>query len=224
MGDRRRLCRCNDCTASVDAHIEVRLPIVVGEPDMPLLSVQLRAGLPMATVRANVKLAISCGQNEPRDAIAGTAWALLTHPDQPKMVPEGRASWRIALEECAGCIPPIGMPPRRVAREDTVDGVDFEPESRVFFMFGSGNRDDDVFGHPDVYGVTRDTARSVAIGAGPHFCAGAAASGALVAAVVLPTLFERFPDLCHSGDVEFAGWTCRGPSKVPVAWCVASVR
>lgn len=151
--------RCRDCTASNDAHIDSRWPIVSAEPDRSLLSVQLQAELPMASVRANVKLAISGGQNEPRDAIAGTAWALLTHADQLEIVLEGKASWRNAFEEYARWISPIGMSPRRVAREDTVDGVDFEPGSRVFFMFGSGNRDEDVFDNPDVFDITRDTAQ-----------------------------------------------------------------
>ncbi len=217
-GDPAVAARCHDCTASIDAHFDSRLPIVAAEPDMSLLSVQLQAGLPMASVRANVKRAISGGQNEPRDAIAGTAWALLTHPDQLEMVLEGQASWRDAFEEYARWISPIGMSPRRVAREDTVDGVDFEPGSRVFFMFGSGNRDEDVFENPDFFDITRDTASSLAFGAGPHFCAGAAASRALVAEVALPMLFECFPDIRLEGDVEFAGRAFRGPLKAQVAW------
>ena len=36
----------------------------------------------MEQIKANIKLAISGGQNEPRDVIAGMVWALLTHPDQ----------------------------------------------------------------------------------------------------------------------------------------------
>lgn len=210
--------RCHDCTASIDAHIDSRWPIVAAEPDKSLLSVQLQAGLPMTSVRANVKLAISGGQNEPRDAIAGTAWAVLTHADQLEMVLEGQASWRNASEEYARWISPIGMSPRRVAREDMVDGVDFEPGRRVFFMFGSGNRDEDVFENPDVFDITRDTTSSLTFGAGPHFCAGAAASRALVAEVALPMLFERFPDIRLAGDVEFAGWVFRGPLKMPITW------
>ncbi len=217
-GDPEVEAHCNDCTASIDVHIDGRLPAVAAKPDLSLLSVQMRAGLPMSSVRANVKLAISGGQNEPRDAIAGTAWALLTHPDQLTMILEGRASWRNAFEEYARWISPIGMSPRRVARKDKVNGVDFEPGSRVFFMFGSGNRDEGVFECPEIYDISRDTGSSLAFGAGPHFCAGAAASRALVAEVALPMLFERFPDLRLSGEVEFAGWAFRGPLKVPVAW------
>jgi len=210
--------RCKDCTASIDAHIDARLPEIGRAPDLSLLSVQLQAGLPMESVRANVKLAISGGQNEPRDAIAGTAWALLTHPDQLELVRTGQAGWRDAFEEYARWISPIGMSPRRVARADTVDGVDFERETRVFFMFGSGNRDEEVFEAPEKFDMTRDTSPSLAFGAGPHFCAGAAASRSLVADVALPMLFDRLPGMRVSGEVPFAGWAFRGPTEVPVTW------
>jgi len=44
-----------------------------------------------------------------------------------------------------------------------------------------------------------------AFGAGPHFCAGAWASKALIAEVALPKIFARFtPRL--SGDVRVGGW------------------
>ena len=209
---------CHDCTASIDRHIDARIPDLEETPDSSLLSVQLQAGLPMESVRANVKLAISGGQNEPRDAIAGAAWALLTHPGQLQMIRAGRATWRDAFEEYARWISPIGMSPRRVAREDTVDGVTFEPDERVFFMFGSGNRDESVWESPDTFDVTRDTSASLAFGAGPHFCAGAAASRAMIADVALPMLFDRLQGLRLAGEVPFAGWAFRGPQSMPVAW------
>ena len=76
----------------------------------------LRAGMPLDSVRANIKLAISGGQNEPRDAIAGTVWALLTHPDELELVRSGEVSWLQAFEEYARWISPIGMSPRRIAK------------------------------------------------------------------------------------------------------------
>ncbi len=217
-GDPRIEAHCNDCTAIIDDHIEERMPEVWNTPDLSLLSVQLQAGLPLEAIRANVKLAISGGQNEPRDAIAGTAWALLTHPDQLNLIRAGRASWRDAFEEYARWISPIGMSPRRVARADTINCIDFEPNSRVFFMFGSGNRDEEVFRESDKFDIARDTSPSLAFGAGPHFCAGAAASRTLIADVALPMLFDRLPGLRMAGEVPFAGWAFRGPTKVPVTW------
>jgi cytochrome P450 len=212
--------RCRDCTASIDQHIDARIAALKAAPDCSLLSVQLQAGMPMDDLRANVKLAISGGQNEPRDAIAGTAWALLSHPDQLAHVNDGTAGFADAFAEYARWISPIGMSPRRVVRQDTVNGVTFAPEDRVFFMFGSGNRDEAVFERPEVFDITRDTSPSLAFGAGPHFCAGAAASRALIADIALPMLFDRLPGLRLSGPVEFDGWAFRGPRAVPVAWSI----
>ena len=63
---------------------------------------------------------IGGGQNEPRDAIAGTAWALLTHPDQHALIRDGKASYGDAFGEYIRWVTPIGMTPRRVARAETV--------------------------------------------------------------------------------------------------------
>ena len=48
--------------------------------------------------------------------------------------------------EYARWIAPIGTSPRRVAKHWSCGGVDFEPEDRVFFMFGSANCDEACFG------------------------------------------------------------------------------
>ncbi|SMX46542.1 cytochrome P450 [Maliponia aquimaris] len=207
--------RCHAATARIDAAIEAQ---VADPPDLSLLDVQLRAGLPMDSVKANIKLAISGGQNEPRDAIAGCVWALLTHPDQLALIGSGKARWQDAFEEYARWIAPIGMSPRQVARPDTVEGVRFDTGDRVFLMFGIGNRDPAVFDRPDDLDITRDTGPSLAFGAGPHFCAGAAASRSLIAEVALPMLFDALPGMALDGPVQFTGWAFRGPRAVPVRW------
>ena len=213
--------RCHDATAAIDAAISERLPEIKQHPDYSLLSVMTDAGLPEEMVRANIKLTISGGQNEPRDAIAGAIWALLTHPDQLDLALSGEVSWLQVFEEYCRWIAPIGMSPRRVAVEHTYGGVVFEPEERVFFMFGSGNRDEQYFHEPDRFDVTRDTTASLHFGAGPHFCAGAAASRSLVGDVALPKIFERLDNLeidLGSAPVEFGGWAFRGPLRLPVNW------
>ena len=64
-----------------------------------LLSVQLKSGLDHNQIRANIKLAISGGQNEPRDALAGTGWALLSNPNQLEMIKKSQYSWVDGFEE-----------------------------------------------------------------------------------------------------------------------------
>lgn len=208
--------RCHAATARIDHHIDAALARSPGGPDC--ISVQRAAGLPDASLRANVKLVISGGQNEPRDAIAGTAWALLSHPQALAAIRAGAASWGQAFDEYARWIAPIGMSPRRVARADTIDGVRLEVEDRVFLMFGSAGRDEAHFTDPDRYDIHRNTGPALTFGAGPHFCAGAPAARVLITEVALPMLFERLPGLRLTGEAPFHGWAFRGPVRVGVEW------
>ena len=212
--------RCHAATAEIDAEIDAQVPRLRAGPDGSVLSVLLDAGMPMDRIRANVKLVISGGQNEPRDMIAGAAWAVLAHPAERARIDRGEAGWDRVFEEYGRWIAPIGMSPRRAARRDRVAGVTVEDGDRVFLMFGSANRDAAAFADPDRFDLARDTGPALTFGAGPHFCAGAAAARMLVAGVALPMLFARLPGLRLSGPAPFAGWAFRGPLAVPVAWTV----
>ena len=221
-GDPQIEAHCQAATAEMDAAIAARAAEIKAEgttgTDMSLIGAQLRAGLPMESIAANVKLAISGGQNEPRDAIAGAAWALLSHPDQLALVLSGQVSWQDAVAEYARWISPIGMSPRRITRDTEVLGFEIRAEQKAFFMFGAANRDPLVFSDPDLFDITRDASRHIAFGAGPHFCAGAWASKALIGEVALPALFARFPDMYLNGKTDFTGWAFRGPIRVDVSW------
>lgn len=214
-GDPAIEARCNAATALIDDHIT---RMAKAPPAGSALAVMMDGGMPMQNVRANIKLIISGGQNEPRDAIAGTVWALLDHPDQRARIDSGQADHGQAFSEYARWMSPIGMSPRRVARPDVVNGVNFAPEDRVFLMFGSACRDESHFTEPDRFDITRDTQSAISFGAGPHFCAGAAAARCIVADVALPMLFARLPELRLNGPVRVTGWAFRGPVSVPVAW------
>jgi cytochrome P450 len=219
-GDSQVEARCRAATAGIDAAIDDMIPVVKKHPNTSILSVLLASGQPWDSIRANIKLAISGGQNEPRDAISGTVWALLTHPDQLALVTAGEAKWLDVFEEYARWIAPIQMSPRRVAKRWSYRGVDFEPEDRVFFMFGSANRDEACFADPDSFDVRRDTQKSIAFGAGPHYCAGAFASRAMVADVALPGVFARLKGLRldRREPVRIGGWAFRGLLNLPVTW------
>jgi cytochrome P450 len=211
---------CNAATAAIDAAIDDRLPSVTRSPDHSLLSVMLGGGMPLENVRHNIKLTISGGQNEPRKAIAGGIWALLTHPQHLAEVRAGGLAWTQVFDEYVRWIAPIGMSPRRIAQEATIHGATLEPESRAFLMFGSANRDEAHFAAADEFRPGRDTSKAIAFGAGPHFCAGTWAARAMVANVALPLAFERLPDIeiDPREPIEIAGWAFRGLRNLPVTW------
>ena len=168
----------------------------------------------METIKANIKLAISGGQNEPRDAIAGTIGTLLNNDSQLKMIKSGSKSWLQAFEEYARWMSPIGMSPRRIAKDFNYGEVHFYKNDMIFFMFGSANRDEEIFQNPDHFDISRDNRSSISFGAGPHFCAGAWISKTLIAEVALPLFFLNFPNVQLKKPLEFEGWAFRGPKKV----------
>lgn len=217
-GDPEIEAHCNEMTAFLDKSIDERVEELKSNPDMSILGVLLQTDQPMSSIRANIKLTISGGQNEPRDAIAGCTWALLTNREQLALINDGQASWLQAFEEYARWISPIGMSPRQIAKDYRYYGIDLELGQRIFFMFSSGNRDEAIFDQPDGFNITRDTSKSISFGAGPHFCAGAAASRTLIAEVALPMLFEALPNLQLKEDVKFGGWAFRGPLNMNVTW------
>lgn len=208
--------KCIDAVAMLDAAIDDVAALPDDGKAVDMVRILQRSGQPHESIRANVKLAISGGQNEPRDAIAGAVWGLLSHPEQLAKVNSNKATWLQVFEEYARWISPIGMSPREIKQDYVWNGVELVKGQRVFFMFSSANRDEEHFEQPDIFDVTRDTAKAISFGAGPHFCAGAAASRTLIAEVALPMLFERFPDLALDGKVSFGGWAFRGPLEVPV--------
>ena len=211
---------CNNCTESIDAHIDEMIPVLKQSPDESILSMQLESGLSDEQIRANIKLAISGGQNEPRDAIAGAIWALLTHSTELEGIFNKEYSWLQAFEEFARWISPIGMSPREIAKSYSYKGVNFKVGERIFFMFNSANRDEEIFDESDKFILKRDLSRSVTFGAGPHYCAGAWISRALIADVALPKVFNRLEglQLINPKSVLFDGWAFRGPLSLECRW------
>ncbi|MHA1128005.1 MAG: cytochrome P450, partial [Alphaproteobacteria bacterium] len=216
-GDVEVEARCNAATKAVDAAIDEMLP-KAGQKSFDMLNVMLAAGLPEASIRANIKLTITGGQNEPRDVISGAIWALLTHPEQLELVRSGQATWMQVFEEFVRWLSPIGMSPRIIAQDYQIGDVTLEKGDNIFFMLSSANHDETHFKNPEVFEITRDASRHIAFGAGPHFCAGAWISKAMIADVALPMLFDALPDLHLTGDVRLGGWAFRGVLNLPCTW------
>lgn len=213
-GDAAIELRCNQATQAIDDAIDQHLSKLSGQADTSLLSVMHHAGLSDESLKANIKLTISGGQNEPRDAIGGLLWVLLARPHLVQAIEQGSLDWRAVTEEYLRWLSPIGMSPRRATRAGQFAGFDIEPEQRVFFLFSAANRDEAVFDQPDAFNPWRDSSAHIAFGAGPHFCAGAWAAKAMIADVALPRFFARFPRAKLAQEPEstiFHGWAFRGP-------------
>jgi cytochrome P450 len=206
-------------SAEVDAAIDEMLPYLRANPDASLLSQLSGMPMPLESLRANLKMTIGGGLNEPRDAIATTTLALLSHPDQLANV-LAHERWSDAFEESIRWVAPISMYPREATRDTDLVGMAVPRGARLGVVVGAANRDPAVFTDPGSYDIDRPKKPHLAFGGGNHFCAGAWIARASVVGVALPLLFAEFPRL-RLDPVRPAvsgGWVFRGVTSLPVRW------
>jgi cytochrome P450 len=214
--------RSDDAAAEIDAAVQAAVDYLDGHPDSTVISSMLQAPstLTMDEIRANVKVFIGGGLNEPRDSISVATWAVITHPEIRQAAMADGALWRAVFEEAIRWVAPIGMYPREVAQPVELGGTTLEAGSRLGVCLGSANRDESVFERPDEFDISRPRQPHIAFGGGPHFCLGTWVARAQVAQVALPTLFARLPGLrlSETEDVRLGGWVFRGLLNLPVTW------
>jgi len=209
---------CNNCTNSIDTHINEMISKKQTNSDFSLLSTMLEGNLSAEQISANIKLAISGGQNEPRDAIAGCIWAVLNFGLKERLLEKD--NWEQLFNEYCRWMSPIGMSPREIAKDFVYKNVTFKKGDRVFLMFSSANRDEKVFSNSDEFDLERDCSKSIHFGAGPHYCAGASIASTMISLVALPKLFAAFPKLklVDKEKYEFDGWAFRGITSLKCEW------
>lgn len=169
-------------------------------------------------IRANVKLFISGGLNEPRDVIATALHALLADPEQEALVREDSENLGRATEESLRWISPIGMFPRVVQEDTELAGVQLEAGTRIGVLIASANRDERHWEDPDRFDLRRATTKHLAFSRGPHVCPGAYVARQQVARAALPALLALPGIRLAAGDVPYRGWVFRGPARLDVAW------
>lgn len=114
-----------------------------------------------------------------------------------------------AVEEFIRWTTPVLNMCRSATRDTTLHGQDIRAGQQVLLMYGSANRDPEVFTDPDVFDVTRKPGGHIAFGLGTHFCLGAA-----LARLELRIFFEEWLDRVGS-----AAWAdAEGPRIMPNAF------
>ena len=189
------------------------------DPNNSALSVMLNADDPieMTQIYANIKIAIGGGINEPRDALNTILYGLLTNPDQCAQV-TANGDWDKAFEEGVRWVAPIQASSRTATQDTEIRGYHIPKGDTVMTIQASANRDEDVLDNGEVFDVYRKSAPHQAFGNGPHFCQGTHVARRAVARVMLPVLFDRFPNMQipDTDAVLWRGFGFRGPTQIPV--------
>lgn len=206
----------------VDETLDEVIPRLRAEPDGSMVSAMLHADDPLdiEEIRANVKMTIGGGLNEPRDVLGVAVHALLSDQRQLDQVLSDPCLFANVFDESVRYVAPIGMYPRQTTQEVELGGTVLPAGARLGVVAGSANRDERQFADPDRFDINREKKPHVAFGGGAHYCLGAWAAKASVATVALPMLFDRLPDLCLDPDrqARAAGWVFRGMTELPVVW------
>ncbi|MEV7010412.1 cytochrome P450 [Streptosporangium sp. NPDC051022] len=147
-------------------------------------------------------LMLSAGHETTLSLIVNAVRALLTHPDQRALALAGDdTTWAAVVEETLRWDAPIGNFLARYPLEDIeIAGVTIPAGEAILAPYSAVGRDDTQHGpHADRFDITRKQNRNLAFGGGPHLCLGAPLAR-LEAAVALPALFARHPDLALAVD------------------------
>ncbi|HEY2813653.1 MAG TPA: cytochrome P450 [Acidimicrobiales bacterium] len=144
----------------------------------------------------NELLLILVGGNETtRNVISGGMEALMANPAQRQSLVEDSSRLPVAIEEMLRWVTPIVNFQRTATTDTEVAGVRVAAGEKLLLLYGSANRDADVFGPTaDEFDVRRDPNPHIAFGFGTHFCLGASLAR-LELRVMYEELLRRLPDI-----------------------------
>jgi len=208
----------NEMDACFDRMIEQHLTT----PDGSVLSTMINASDPLeiSQIRTNMKICIGGAVIETRDALLSTIYGLLRHPDQLRHCKE-TGHWDRACQEGLRWVAPIQASPRIVKKALMMRGFLIPEGETVMAIQASANHDEEHWDGADRFDIHRSHLNHQTFGEGAHRCLGDHVYRLLVAKIVLPKLFERFPVLCLADprSEKFEGFAFRGPTSIKVNLC-----
>jgi cytochrome P450 family 142 subfamily A polypeptide 1 len=139
-------------------------------------------------------LIVVAGNETTRNALTGGLLALSRFPEQKQRVIEDPSLWDTAVDEIIRYVSPVMSFSRTVTEDHELGGQPLKQGDKVFLLYQSANRDEDVFDRPDELILDRDPNPHVAFGIGTHYCLGANLARAEVR-VVFEELFRRLADI-----------------------------
>jgi len=142
---------------------------------------------------------IMAGVESASSFMAMLALNLADHPDTRRRVVEDPKLLVAAMEESLRFNTSAQRFRRTATRDVELHGQTIHAGDKVLMCYGSGNRDERQFSHPDRYDIDRGAIRHLGLGTGKHFCVGVPIARLLVLAG-MERLLERIPEYHRSSD------------------------
>ena len=153
--------------------------------------------------------------------IGNAVYRLLEFPEQMQKLQKKRDLLPNVIEESLRYDAPVHGLFRTNTCPITLHNVDIPSNSKVYMMFGSANRDSDLWEDPDEFNISRkldDLKRHTAFGVGTHYCLGAPLAR-LEATIALQTLLTRLPSMSLNGTPKnVKAEVLNGFEELPVSW------
>jgi len=157
------------------------------------------------------------GNETTRNAITHGMNAFLDNPDQWELWKRERPDTMV--DEVIRWATPVSSFQRTALNDVEVGGVQVTKGQRVGLFYASANFDDDVFGDPHTFDITRNPNPHVAFGGhGAHYCIGANLARQEVK-LMFNALADLAPDITKTGDPKRlrSGWI-NGIKDLPVRY------
>jgi cytochrome P450 len=166
-------------------------------PREDLLTVLVQAEEERQTLTSNEVLAMAmlillAGNETTMNLLSNTVLALEAHPAELSRIRHERVLIPQLIEEVLRYDSPVQIVFRRTICSVELSGQTIPPNSVVFVLIGSANRDERKFAEPDRFDPFRDATEHLAFGFGTHFCLGAQLAR-LEAKVALEEVFASSP-------------------------------
>jgi cholest-4-en-3-one 26-monooxygenase len=141
------------------------------------------------------------GNETTRNLISGGMLALIQHPEERERLLADPSLMPKAVEEMLRWVSPVMYFRRTAMRDAEISGQPIREGDKVTLWYGSANRDETKFEHPERFDVGRHPNEHLAFGLGHHFCLGANLAR-LEIQIMFEEILRRLPDIQLAGPVE----------------------
>jgi len=205
------------------AYFEQVIPERRRDPGDDLISMLLAPGeeppLTEGELLGFAFLLMIAGTETTTNLLTNSCVLLDRHRDLRKRLIENPQAIPRAVEEFLRYETPVQGLMRTTTRDVEILGHEIPAESRVHMLFGSANRDERAFAHPESIDIDRHPNDHFGFGFGIHYCMGAGLAR-LEGRVAFEELLTRMPDytLEHAALERLRGFSNRGYTCVPMTF------